>query len=133
MVHRITLPILTVLLTATLAAQYMPQVGGRQSRQQRAAPAKKNDTPSELLFKFEGIVKESSKKEFVVEVEGEQSLTFRRAKDIRFFNDKEAAKDKTLPVGTKIAVEAKRELNGDLTAMIVRLTPALQSQTPPTP
>jgi hypothetical protein len=111
------------MLAATLSAQYMPQMGGRQSRQQRTAPNKKNDTPSELLFKFEGIVKESSKKEFVVEVEGEQSLTFRRAKDIKFFNDKEVAKDKSLPVGTKVAVEAKREMNGDLTAMIVRLTP----------
>lgn len=121
MIHRFVPPILTVLLTAGLFGQYLPSTGGRQSRRQRTAQTKKNDTPSELLFKFEGVVKESSKKEFVVEVEGDQSLTFRRAKDIRVVDEKDAAKEKSLPVGTKVAVEAKREMNGDLTARIVHV------------
>ena len=117
-------------LAAGLSAQYMPipSTGTRQPRQRNTAPNKRSDSPSELLFKFEGIVKESSKKEFVVEVEGDQSLTFRRAKDIKVLNDKDAAKDKALPVGTKVAVEAKREMNGDLTAMIVHLNPAPKAQ-----
>ena len=121
MIHRFVLPILTLSLVAGLFGQYLPGTGGRQSRQQRTSPAKKNDTPSDLLFKFEGVVKESSKKEFVVEVEGDQSLTFRRAKDIKVLDDKDAAKEKNLPVGTKVAVEAKREMNGDLTARIVHI------------
>ena len=117
-------------LAAGLSAQYMPMpsTGTRQPRQRNTAPNKRSNTPSELLFKFDGVVKESSKKEFVVEVAGEQSLTFRRAKDIKVLSDKDAAKDKSLPVGTKVAVEAKREMNGDLTAMIVRLIPEPKAQ-----
>ena len=121
MTHRFLFPVLTLPLAVGLFGQYLPGTGGRQSRQQRTAPTKKNDTPSELLFKFEGVVKESSKKEFVVEVEGDQSLTFRRAKDIKVLDEKDAATDKSLPVGIKVAVEAKREMNGDLTARIVHV------------
>ncbi len=122
--------ILLLLSAVGLSAQYMPtpNTSGRQQRQRNSAPNKRSDSPSDLLFKFEGVVKESSKKEFVVEVEGEQSLTFRRAKDIKVLNDKYAAKDKSLPAGTKVSVEAKREMNGDLTAMIVHLTPAPKAQ-----
>ena len=124
------LPILLSLLAAGLSAQYMPMpsTSTRQQRQRGAAPNKRSATPAELLFKFEGVVKETSKKEFVLELEGEQSLTFRRAKDIKVLNDKDAAKDKSLPVGAKVAVEAKREMNGDLTAMIVHLTPVPKAQ-----
>ena len=126
--------VLTTLLSATLSAQYMPtpNSGTRQPRPRNTAPNKRSDTPNELLFKFEGTVKESSKKEFVVEVEGEQSLTFRRAKDLKVLAEKDPAKDpakdKSLPIGTKISVEAKREMNGDLTAMIVHLTPEPKAQ-----
>jgi len=121
---------LTILLTATLHAQYIPipSTGTRQPRQRNTAPNRRSDTPNELLFKFEGTVKESSKKDFVVEVEGEQSLTFRRAKDLKILADKDPAKDKSLPIGTKVSVEAKREMNGDLTAMIVHLTPEPKAQ-----
>jgi hypothetical protein len=119
------LSILLLLLAASLSAQYMPT---RQQRQRNTASNKRSDSPSELLFKFDGSIKESSKKEFVVEVEGDQTLTFRRAKDIKILNDKGAAKDKSLPVGTKVSVEAKREMNGDLTAMIVHLTPSPKVQ-----
>jgi len=106
----------------------MPNSGNRQQRQRNTAPNKRSDTPGELLFKFEGTVKESSKKEFVVEVEGEQNLTFRRGKDMKVLAEKDPAKDKSLPTGTKVSVEAKREMNGDLTAMIVHLTPEPKAQ-----
>lgn len=130
MSQRIALPVLSILLASIVAAQYMPDpsTGTRQQRQRNTAPNKRSDSPSELLFKFEGVVKESSKKEFVVEVEGEQSLIFRRAKDIKVLNDTVNARDKSLPIGTKVAVEAKREMNGDLTAMIVRIVPAPKAQ-----
>ncbi len=93
----------------------------RAARGRRADSNGKLDSTQRLLFKFEGEVTESGKKEFVLAVEGEQNLTFRRGKDMKILEGKQAAKDKSLPVGAHLAVEAKRELNGDLTAVIVRI------------
>ncbi len=119
---------LFLISTSLLSAQYMPIPQQRQQRPRPSAPSKRSDTPGELLFKFDGVVKESSKKEFTVEVEGEQNLTFHRGKDIKIMDGKDQIKDKSLPVGTKLSVEAKREMNGDLTAMIVHLNPEPKQQ-----
>ena len=50
-------------LAAGLSAQYMPMpsTGTRQPRQRNTAPNKRSNTPSELLFKFDGVVKEANR------------------------------------------------------------------------
>lgn len=104
--------LLLLLCVAVVPAQYWP---GRQSN------GRKYDGPETMLFKFEGIVKGVSKKDILLELEHEQTLRFRIAKEMRLYDGEKPAKEKMVGAGWMIVIEARREPNGDLTAMILRI------------
>jgi hypothetical protein len=99
------------------ATGQMRPTRGTRGRQATANP---NSTAGQgLLAKFEGTIRAKTKKEIVLEVEGEQSLTLRLTKKTTYFNGKDKAKPDDVPIGTSVVVEATRELNGDLSAVNV--------------
>ncbi len=77
-------------------------------------------TSEEMLLRFPGTLKSISKKEILLEVEGEQQLIFRRIKKTRFLDGEKEAKETDAPAGQAIVIEGRRELNGDLDAYNVR-------------
>lgn len=107
---------LCLLLLLPFAAQ--PQQRTPRGRQQSRP---NNSTPEEVLARFEGVLRALTKKEILIELPGEQTLTFRRVKKTTFYKDEKQVPAEAIAIGSAVLIEGRKEMNGDLDAIRVSL------------
>ncbi len=112
---QIKLPIVgpAVLMVVLCAA---PALG--QSPAARRTRSGKTEVPV-AIAKFEGTLAALDKKQLLLKLEGEQSLTFRINRKTRFFLDGKQTSASRLSVDAAVTVEGMKEMNGELLAVTV--------------
>ncbi|MSV28152.1 MAG: hypothetical protein EXQ52_05340 [Bryobacterales bacterium] len=100
-----------------------------QSPAARRTRGQKIEAPV-AVAKFEGALVALDKKQLLLKLEGEQSLTFRINRKTRFFLDGKPASASRLSVDAAVTVEGMKEMNGELLAVTVS---AGKLQQPPEP
>jgi hypothetical protein len=93
-----------VLLTAVLSAIAVSAL--------RAQPA---------VASFEGVIAGFDKKQLLLKLEGEQSLSFHITRKTRFLRNGRETANSSVAIGEAATVEGKKELNGELSAVTVSL------------
>lgn len=119
----ISLALVLALGYAPLGAQVVPMRVPRSTRPPGGKANPKADEGQGLLAKFEGTLRSKTTKQLILELEGEQTLTFRVTRKTTFLSGKDKIKPETVEVGSKVMLEATREPNGDLSAVNVFTVP----------
>jgi hypothetical protein len=92
---------------------------GRRSKQERKPQSKISELETPLAT-FRGTVKSIDKKEIVLELaEEKQEVAFHRSRKTKFLKDAKEVKPSDIPPGTPVAIEAKRDLLGNIDAVSV--------------
>ena len=102
--------IVLALLAATLCAQ-------RRSPQNKISDL---ETP---VATFQGKLKSLTKKEIVLDVGEDQSITFHISGKTKFLKGGKPVKPSAIPPGAAVTVEGKRDLMGNVDAVSVTLPP----------
>lgn len=112
--------ILALAIAIVLPAVSLSQNGYPRTR--RSGSSKANPAPSSERVPnptFEGTLKMLTKKEILIQLQSEQTLSIRRDRKTRFVeNDKEIKPD-NIAVGTPLAIDVKEDL--DLKPLAVRV------------
>ena len=103
-----------MLAVSPLAAQ-----SRARTRQNQQRPSPSGATPGEILIRFEGTLRFASKKEIRIDVEGDQELEFRVIRKTSFYRGKTIIAVKDLAVDRLVLIEGRKELTGELVAVIV--------------
>jgi len=96
---------------------------GQHRSVRNPAPTPPSATPEfkDLVVKFEGVLKNVTKKEITIEVdEKHEIMTFRRAKETKFTEDGAEVKASKLDLESHVTVEAKQDPDSKLKAVAVR-------------
>lgn len=78
------------------------------------APRGTRREPVEVLAKFQGILTGIDKRFVRIEVDGDNTLEFRRTSKTLFFKGKAAVKPNQIPTGVPVLVEGTKNLAGEL-------------------
>src|ERR1700680_3902366 len=111
-------------IVALVIAMVLPAVAWSQSGypRTRRSGAKINAAPPTAGVPnptFEGTLKMLTKKEIVLQLQSEQSLSIRRDHKTKFIENDKEIKPESIAVGTPLAVDVKEDL--DLKPMAVRV------------
>ncbi len=92
--------------------------------------------PIDVLVKFEGTLRAINKKELELDLEGDQTLTFRRTRKTAFYKGKDtgqAIKEPKIAEGTPLMIEAHKDQWGGLEVVNIFIPPPAPapSQRPP--
>lgn len=113
--------VVAIVLAAQLGAQ--APAGKRSRPQQHVSPL---ETP---VATFHGTLTSASKKEVILALPNDQSITFHVSHKTKFLKDSKPVKPEALPAGAAVTIEGKRDLLGNVEAVSVTLdSPA---KTPP--
>ena len=82
------------------------------------------DVLNAALASFSGVARSLNKKKILLEISEEQTLTMLVTKKTLFFVGDKAATFKDVPQGSKVNVDAKKEVTGDLVAVNISLVDA---------
>src|ERR1700722_4814351 len=105
---------------------------GQYSRRRAAAATATAGPYNGPAVSFSGTVKSLSKKEIIIDMDSEQSLTLRRSGKTKFFKDDKEIKAADIPVGTHVTLDATRDGDQKLSALKVMVAPAAPPGTPAT-
>jgi hypothetical protein len=110
--------LLALILGSVLWAQ--TQSPGRQSRQgQRQQPQNKVSELETPVATFHGTLRSISKKEIVLDLPEDQSITFHISHKTRFVKDTKSIKPSAIAAGALVTVDGKRDLLGNVEAVTV--------------
>ena len=112
--RRIVTGLLMLVLVSPVPAQR--RYGGRP-----APGGAKPGAIADVLVQLEGTLRSISKKEIILDLPNDQSLTLRRGKKVAFFRGKEAVAEPKIAQGTALAVEVRKNPWGEMEAVNVYL------------
>lgn len=82
---------------------------------------------------FEGTLKSLSKKEIVIQLQSDQTLTIRRGRKTKFLENEKDVKPENIALGTPLAVDVKEDLDAKPLAVRVVVNPPPPKETEKTP
>jgi hypothetical protein len=113
-----------IVVFALLAVVFPAALPGQYTRRVRTGTSTANAGPyAGPAATLHGTLKSLTKKEIIIDVDPDQSLTVRLTKKTRFQKDGQPIKPSDIAIGTTVALDAKQDPDLKLSALLVTIAP----------